>query len=167
MTAKTIKRKKRGGGPRALATSLSAATKTAFGKRGFADGAILKYWPVIAGGHLADHSQPEKITYPTGAGDDGTLHLRLDSGSMATELLHLEPLLIERINGYFGFKAVARLKITQGPLPDTTAKPVWNPRPLKTEEETNLIESLIEVEDEDLQRSLRALGRAVIGRSAD
>ena len=86
---------------------------------------------------------------------------------MATELLHLEPLLIERINGYFGFKAVARLKITQGPLPDTAAKPVWNPRPLKTEEETNLIESLIEVEDEDLQRSLRALGRAVIGRSAD
>lgn len=167
MTAKTIKRKKRGAGPRALATSLSAATKTAFGKRGFADGAILKDWPVIAGGHLADHSQPEKITYPTGAGDDGTLHLRLDSGSMATELLHLEPLLIERINGYFGFKAVARLKITQGPLPDTAAKPVWNPRPLKTEEETNLIESLIEVEDEDLQRSLRALGRAVIGRSAD
>jgi hypothetical protein len=167
MTTKNIKRRKRGGGPRALATSLSAATKTAFGKRGFADGAILKDWALIAGEHLAEHSQPEKISYRTGAGDNGTLHLRLDSGSMATELLHLEPILIERINGYFGFKAIARLKITQGPLPDTADKPAWTPRALNNSEQTGLAESLIEVDDEDLRRALKALGEAVIRRDVD
>lgn len=147
-----------------MASSLSAVTKTAFGKRGFADGAILKDWAVVAGDHLAGHSQPEKITYPTGAGDDGTLHLRIDSGSMATELQHLEPLLIERINGFFGFKAVSRLKIIQGPLPEPGEDRNWTPRPLKTEEETDLAESLMAVDDEGLRQSLQALGRAVIGR---
>jgi len=166
MTAKSIRKKKRGGGPRALAGSLSAVTKTVFAKRGFADGAILKDWPVIAGGHLAAHSQPEKIAYPRDAGSGGTLHLRIDSGGMATELQHLEPLLIERINGYFGFKAVERLKITQGPLPESGEKPDWTPRPLDKEEETGLAESLMDVEDDDLRRALRALGRAVIGRQA-
>ena len=167
MATKTVKRRKRGGGPRALATSLSAVTKAAFGKRGFADGTILKDWAVIAGEHLAGHSQPEKITYPVGAGDDGTLHLRIDNGSMATELQHLEPLLVERINGYFGFKAIGRLKITQGPLPKTSEKPAWTPRPLNPGEETDLAESLIEGDDADLQRALNALGRAVIGRDVD
>lgn len=167
MATKTVKRRKRGGGPRALAASLPAVTRAAFGKRGFADGAILKDWAVIAGDHLAGHSQPEKITYPAGAGDDGTLHLRIDNGSMATELQHLEPLLIERINGYFGFKAIGRLRITQGPLPETGEKPAWTPRPLKAEEETDLAESLIEVDDEDLRRALKALGRAVFGRDVD
>ena len=64
MTAKAIKKQIRGGGPRALASSLSAVTKTVFGKRGFADGAIVKDWVTIAGEHLARHSLPEKISTP-------------------------------------------------------------------------------------------------------
>ena len=164
MTAKAIKKQIRGGGPRALASSLSAVTKTVFGKRGFADGAILKDWAAIAGAHLATHSQPEKIAYPKGSGDGGTLHLRIDSGSMAIELQHLQPLLIERINGYFGFKAVDRLKIIQGPLPDRTEKAAWSTRTLETGEESELAESLMDVDDDDIRKALQALGRAVIGR---
>ncbi|HIE20457.1 MAG TPA: hypothetical protein EYP72_05430 [Rhodospirillales bacterium] len=64
MTAKAIKKQIRGGGPRALASSLSAVTKIVFGKRGFADGAIVKDWVTIAGEHLARHSLPEKISTP-------------------------------------------------------------------------------------------------------
>ena len=164
MTTQAIKRKRRGGGPRALAGSLAAVTKTVFARRGFADGAILKDWAAIAGAHLAAHSQPEKIAYPKGSGDGGTLHLRIDSGSMAIELQHLQPLLIERINGYFGFKAVDRLKIIQGPLPDRTEKAAWSTRTLETGEESELAESLMDVDDDDIRKALQALGRAVIGR---
>ena len=164
MTTQAIKRKRRGGGPRALAGSLAAVTKTVFARRGFADGAILKDWALIAGEPVAAHSQPEKIAYAKGAGDGGTLHLRIENGSIATELQHLEPLLIERVNGYFGFKAVDRLRITQGPLPESAARPNWTPRPLEAAEEAGLAENLMDVEDEDLRRALKALGRAVIGR---
>ena len=63
-----------------------------------------------------------------------------------------------------GFKAVDRLRITQGPLPESAARPDWTPRPLDTAEEAGLAENLMDVEDEDLRRALKALGRAVIGR---
>ena len=155
---------KRGGGPRAIAQSLSAVTKGVFSKRGFADGAILKDWAVIAGEHLARHSQPERIIHPKSPGSGGALHLTIDSGSMAIELQHLEPLLIERINGYFGFKAVDRLKITQGPLPKAEEKPGRPLKPLKPAEEATLAESLMEVDDAELRQALKALGRAVMGR---
>ena len=164
MTAKAITKQKRGGGPRALASSLSAVTKAIFGKRGFADGAIVKDWATIAGEHLARHSMPEKISTPRDKAAGGVLYLTIDSGGMATELQHLEPLLIERINGYFGFKAVDRLKITQGPLPKEGKKPAPRVRPLQEAEESELAESLMEVDDPELKQALSALGRAVIGR---
>lgn len=167
MTAKAINKQKRGGGPRALASSLSAVTKTVFGKRGFADGSIVKDWATIAGDHLSRHSLPEKISTPRDKAAGGVLYLTIDSGSMATELQHLEPLLIERINGYFGFKAVERLKITQGPLPKEDKKTAPPVRPLQEAEESELAESLMEVDDPELKEALKALGRAVIGRQID
>ena len=167
MTVKGTKKRKRGGGPRALGVSLAKVTKEVFGKRGFADGAILKDWPTIAGEHLARHSLPEKVFYPKGARTGGILHLRIDNGSMATELQHLEPLLIERINGYFGFSAVDRLKITQGPLPETAAKPARVRRRLDKADQEDLARSLISVDDAELRHALEALGRAVKERRID
>lgn len=167
MTVKAIKKRKRGGGPRALGVSLAKITKALFGKRGFADGAILKDWPTIAGEHLARHSLPERVIYPRGARAGGTLHLRIDNGSMATELQHLEPLLIERINGYFGFSAVKNLKITQGPLPETAEKPARARRRLDEADQEDLARSLISVDDAELRQALEALGRAVMERRID
>lgn len=155
---------RRGGGPRALAQPLAQVTREAFGRRGLADGAILTDWPRIAGEHLARHSLPDKVAFPRGSRAGGTLHLTIDNGSLATELMHLAPLLIERINGYFGFCAVARLKINQGPLPKAAGRRVRQPRPLKKKEERGLKASLTDVDDADLKRALEALGRAVIGR---
>ena len=83
---------------------------------------------------------------------------------MAIELQHLEPLLVERINGYFGFKAIERLKVTQGPINKSEAKPDPRPRELEPEEETNLADSLMEVDDPELRQALTGLGRSVMGR---
>lgn len=147
-----------------MAASLSAVTRDVFGKRGLADGAIVKDWPTIAGDQMARYSQPEKIVYPRGEKAGGTLHLTIANGSMAVELQHLEPLLVERINGYFGYGAIERLKITQGPLPEPDEKADNPVRSLEPGEEADLAESLMDVEDEALRDALQALGRAVIGR---
>jgi hypothetical protein len=166
MTARAdaAKTRRRGGGPRAIAGSLTQVTREVFGRRGLADGAILNDWPLIVGEHLARHSLPEKVQFPRGTRAGGTLYLRIDNGSMATELLHLEPLVIERINGYFGFKAVAGLRISQGPLVRSVERRRGSPKPLAPSEEHGLAESLLDVADADLRRSLESLGRAVIGR---
>ena len=70
---------------------------------------------------IAKHSRPDRISYANRERHSGLLHLRVDHSAMATELQHLEPQLLERINGYFGFKAVAKMRFIHGPLTDQPA----------------------------------------------
>ena len=150
--------------PKALAEAAARITKPAFGKRGLSSAAIVNQWPEIIGPMLAAHSAPERIVYPKGERTGGTLYLRIDSGSLAVELQHLQPLLMERVNGYIGYRAVAVLKLIQGPLPPRIAPPPPRVRPLNASEEKALDQCLLSVDDPGLRASLEALGRSVMGR---
>ena len=152
-------------GPRALSKAIGSITRPIFAKRGFADGAILSEWPEIAGSLLAAHTAPEKIHYPRNVKTNGILRLRVDSGSFALEVQHLEPQLIERINRYFGYKAVGSIRTIQGPLPEKEAPAISPHKSLSDEQECDLNEELSDVHDEDLRHALEKLGRAILGRS--
>ena len=99
-----------------LGMTVSRLTKPIFGNRGLADGTVAKEWCQIVGPMIAKHSRPDRISYANRERHSGLLHLRVDHSAMATELQHLEPQLLERINGYFGFKAVAKMRFIHGPL---------------------------------------------------
>ena len=99
---------RRYGRSRSIADHLKPLTRRAFGKRGFADGDMITDWPAVIGPDLARLTAPERIVYPRGKRAGGTLHLRIASGSIAVELQHLLPLLLERINGHFGYRAAER-----------------------------------------------------------
>ncbi len=144
-----------------LNTLIRRLTRPLFGKRGFADGHVVADWAEIVGPLLARSCLPLKITYPQGARTDGTLHLKVASGGLATEIQHVEPILIERINGHFGYRAVARLRLVQGPLPSPPPTPE-PPAPLGPEAEARLKRTLQEIEDSDLRTRLEALGRSVL-----
>ncbi len=159
----TRKYPKRGGAAKALAVSVGKVTKPIFGRRGFADGAIVNDWKMIVGDHLSGHSAPERITYPRNKTTAGTLHLRIDNGGLGLELQHLQPQLIARINGYFGFQAVAHIKITQGPLPARPEIPQKPTPTLSVTDKATVAKSLEGVEDTELGQALQALGHAVIG----
>lgn len=105
-------------GLRALADTLPAITGPLLGKHGFAGSRVVADWPSIVGEALAARSLPERVTYPPGGRGPGTLSVRIASGGLALELQHLEPLIIERINTYFGRPAVARLRFVHAPLPE-------------------------------------------------
>jgi hypothetical protein len=158
---------KRGSAPKTLASHVGKLIKPIFGERGFADAAIINDWPVIAGEHLANHSAPEKIHYTQGRKSKGTLHLRIDNGGLAIQLQHLEAVLIERINAYFGFGAVQHIRITQGPLPETPEGKITLPRPLSETEERGLLNCLSDVDDDDLHQVLERLGRAILGKTSE
>jgi hypothetical protein len=82
------------------------------------------------------------------------------------ELQHLEPQLIEKINGYLGYGAIARVRLIQGPIQQAqrpAARPL-PPRPLSDEEEGALAKRLAGVGDPELRAALAALGRAVMAR---
>ena len=107
--------------------------KPIFGARGFGAGAVLTDWEKIVGAVLARATVPERIAYPQGERSEGTLHLRVGTASLALELQHLEPQMIERINSHFGYRAVARIRILQGPV-KRTESPKPKPRPAMASE---------------------------------
>ena len=155
---------KRGGGPKALANALGNATKRTFGMRGFADGAIVRSWPEIVGGPLAKESIPDRIAFSQGKRNQGTLHLRVEPGGMAVELQHLTPLVIERVNGFFGFECVSRIAITQGPIPKRPVPKPLQPRVLSEEDEARVVAHANGIQDETLRETVRNLGRAMLSK---
>ena len=160
----------RRGGMNTLAAALPKAATPAMRRRGFAQAAILSRWSEIVGPELAAQSAPERLIFPrvtdearaanAGAGG-GTLHVRA-SGVLALELQHLAPLVIERINGFFGYPAVVRLSLHQAPMPPR-AKTLKRPPPRAlSATETEAIETAVaRLDDEALRDRLRALGRHV------
>jgi hypothetical protein len=154
---------KRRGGMRALGAALTPITTPILGKEGIGAAQLLTEWPAIVGAQLAGACWPVKLTFPRGERREGTLRLRV-AAALAPEIQHREPILLERINGYFGYRAVARLAIVQGPppLPDVPAPPVL--RPLAASERRTLDARLDDVTDPELRAALDRLGTAIIGR---
>jgi len=149
-------KQKKPSGPRALAAALPSVTKPLFRERGFAESGVLNDWPDIVGQPLADNTAPERL------GRDGTLDVRV-SGGWALELKHLEPLVLERIATYFGYRAVTRLAITQGPLPPRLKKKPRRAKTLSPADAKALEASLADTDDPALRKALARLGREVLG----
>lgn len=152
-------------GFRALASQIPGLTKRAYGRRGFASGAVIRDWRDIVGSNLAGRCQPDRIVFPRGKRDNGTLYLRTPSGAEALELQHLSPLIIERINSHFGYRAVALMKLEPGFRPLSRTTGAKSPRPLTAEEESQLHDQLSVIADDSLRRSLEQLGRAIKQKS--
>lgn len=153
---------------RALGAAVARVTAPAFRKRGFAEAGILTDWPHIVGAQLASQTEPEKLTFARGSRVDGTLQIRV-SGAWATELQHLAPQVIERVNSYFGYRAVDRLAILQAPLSRIAGggPAVTGERPeagRRQDPSPALDRDVADIENADLRRALTSLGRAVMNR---
>ena len=85
-------------------------------RRGFAEASLLADWATIVGPALARRCQPVRVDYAPGRRSGGTLLLQV-GGAAALEIQHAAPQLLERINAYFGHKAVRQLRLMQMPLP--------------------------------------------------
>ena len=155
-----MKTKRQASGPLGLASSLARVTRAVFRRRGFTVAAVLTQWPLIVGDELARSSCPEKLSFPPGSAGEGTLHVRA-ADAIALELQHLAPVVLERVNTYFGYRAVARLAITQGPLPKGRAPKRRPRRMLEPGEEKVLENALSGTADQGLKAALHELGRAV------
>lgn len=149
---------------KSVADAVSKVGNRAFRRYGFAQREIISHWPDIVGPALAECSLPERLTFPQNDKKDdksgGTLYIRVQ-GSMAPELQHFEPLVIERINGYYGFQAVKRLSFRHGPVP---LKPSKKPRqsPKLSESQKKQLEGQLDgVKNPELYQALYRLGSEV------
>ena len=151
---------RRGRGPLAIAAVLDKVTRPLGRRRGLADARLMAEWAAVVGPQLAAESLPERLVRRRdGAG--GTLTIRVD-GPMALELQHLAPLVIERLNAYFGYRAIERIVLRQAPVPRPAGEP-RRPAPAAS----HPAPGLERVTDPELRRALGALGRFVLAPAGD
>lgn len=148
----------RGRGARPVSELVGQVGGVAFRRFGFVQSAVVTRWPEIVGERFAQASAPESIRFPRGKKEGGTLHL-VAHGAHAPMLLHVGPEIVERVNRFFGYPAVARVAIRQGvaPPPRHTVAPPREMAPMPTE----MGDSLKQVGDPELKAVLTALARGV------
>lgn len=153
------KRDRRASGLKAVGADVSRITKPIVGKRGFAAAAILTDWPNIVGSALASQTAPLRIIYPKGERAEGILHISITSSAIAPVITHLQPLVLQKINSFFGYRAVAGLKLIHGRRPQLhTKRPPPQPMPVLTREETTRMDAAVDkVEDPELKAVLERL----------
>lgn len=160
-------------GARPLSDLVGKAMTPVCRKRGFASIDILAAWPDIVGDRYGERVQPERLIWPrqhnadnldTGATSSGALLVVHTDGATALLLSHELPQIIERINTFYGWAAVSRIKILQQPVQirPKTVKPQL--RALTKSEEANLEDRLKGVEHGGLREALNKLGAQVIAR---
>ena len=147
---------------KSIALSVSKVAAPVLGRRGLAEAEMILGWAAVIGEDLARDTLPIKLAFGKGERVDGTLHLKVVSAA-APEVRHREPQIIERINGFFGYRAVAHLKLTQGPLPNAAIPAPKSPRPLAPAETKALSRSLDGITDPELKAALERWGQAVLG----
>lgn len=149
-----------------IAVPADRVTKPVFGRHGFVSGALVVDWAAIVGSAVASHTLPLRIKFPPKERGEGTLEIKVASSAFATELQHLEPLIVERINGYFGWNAVARLRLRHGPLPPRERRHEVAPPEPDAEGAARLNAVLDKVEDPRLREALERLGKYVAAKKA-
>jgi len=149
-------------GPRLIGKTIPEIAGEALGKRGLAFGSLITDWDAIVGQRLGARTLPEKLVFPRGKRSDAVLHIRVE-GPIALEIQHLEPQILERVNGFFGFRAVAALRLINGVLPIKTKRPP-RPRPPTAAEAERITLQTANVEDPELRAALERLGTALATR---
>jgi hypothetical protein len=133
----------------------------AFRRFGFVQSAVVSRWPEIVGPRYAEVSAPESIRFPTGKRSEGVLTLTV-VGAHGPMMQHLAPTIMERVNRFFGYTAVARVMMRQGPIAQRApraAPPSIRPVPAE------LGDSLRAIIDPELRECLSALAGAVAATS--
>jgi hypothetical protein len=145
-----------------LSVLLSDVFSDAYAKQGFAARELVTRWAEIIGPEFSAHCEPLKLQWPRPvegqAQEPATLMLRVE-GPMALEIQHASDVILQRVNRFFGWSAVGRLALRQGPL---SRKP--RPRPSRAPdagEVEQIAKTLSSVEDDGLRAALARLGASI------
>lgn len=154
----------RGGPAKPVAELVPQIGRAAFRRFGFVQSSVVTRWHEIVGERHAQVCMPEAIRFPPGEKSEGILQLVV-LPAHAPLIQHVIPEIVERVNRFFGYKAVARVKLRQGavkpPYADAARKqtnaspPSLKPIPME------LGESLRDIGDPELRTVLESLARSL------
>lgn len=152
----------RGGRARQVAEIVPAIGGAAFRRFGFVQSSVVSRWGEIVGPRYAEVCAPESIRFPAGKRAEGVLTLTVD-GAHAPMLQHVAPAIVERVNRFFGYPAVARVVMRQGSIARVTPRRTTpTPRPVSVE----MGDSLRAIADPELRACLEGLASALAAAEA-
>ena len=148
--------------PRPLADLVGKTIADAFARQGFAATELVTHWEDIVGPEIAALAEPMKIQWPrrdtTEAPEPATLMLRVE-GPAALEIQHQSGVILERVNRFFGWRAVGRLALRQAPLARRRTRTTAPPPDAAAA--ARVAETLTGFTDDGLKAALARLGAAV------
>lgn len=147
--------------PRSAGELVGAVGDPSFRRFGFVQSSIVSRWPDIVGERYARVSSPESIRFPAGRKSGGVLTLLVE-GAHAPLIQHLGPMIIDRVNRFFGHPAVNRIVFRQGKAARAASPP---PRPQPRPVSKQLGEGLREIGDPELRACLESLAATIAASS--
>lgn len=153
---------KRWRGARRVASVLPAAAKKVFRQYGFAEDTLIRRWHEIAGPKLAPLTLPLRLTYGKEKGEKiVTLHLLVETGA-ALQVQHQIPLLLEKLNIFYGHREIGRITLVQGAVvqikkPEKAQNKIPDPAAIKQMEDWTKA-----MKDSGLRETLIRLGAEVL-----
>ena len=147
--------------PRAAGELVGEVGGQSFRRFGFVQSSIVSRWAEIVGERYAKVSCPESIKFPAGKKAGGALTLLVE-GAHAPLIQHLAPMIMERVNRFYGYAAVNRVIFRQGKPPAPGPRPA---RPQLAPVPKELGEGLREIADPELRACLESLGAQIAATS--
>lgn len=147
--------------PQSAGELVGAIGDPSFRRFGFVQGSIVSRWADIVGERYAKVSTPESIRFPAGRKSSGVLTLMVE-GAHAPLMQHLTPMIVERVNRFFGYAAVNRIVFRQGRPPAASPRPQ---RPQLRPVPKELGEGLREIADPELRACLESLAARIAASS--
>lgn len=134
-------------------------------KRSHVDASLALSWPQLCGERLAGRTQPLKVTWPRRAGPDdpfepGVLTIACE-GAAALDLQYGTSELIERINAFFGYSAIGRIRIEQKRIDNFRAPERRSTNQLPSAALAEISRLVGDIEDEGLRQALEKLGASI------
>lgn len=149
----------RGGPARAISDLMPQIGRSAFRRFGFVQSSVVSRWPEIVGEAHAKVCAPEMIRFPPGEKTEGILELVVRPAH-APLIQQVIPEIVERVNRFFGYRAIARIKLRQGAVKPPPAMPSAAPPSLKPIS-MELGDSLRDIGDPELRTVLESLARSL------
>ena len=155
--------------PKKIGDTLGKVNRVFANKYGKTEFLILSKWPQIVGSFFAEHSEPDKISRLTEDFDEfdqpifkNFLHVRV-SPAAAVEFQHYKDTIIEKINSFFGYKAIADLRLQQNFIAKKKKVQTSKAGGFEiTENEKELVKKEIQnIKDKELEKSIVNLGLSI------
>ncbi len=156
--------------PQSIGDTLIKVNRNFSSKFGKIEFIIHSKWPDIVGSYFKIYSEPKNITrLPDYENDLGETiyksHLNVNvAPAAALEFQHFKDTIIEKINSYFGYKAINDLRIQQNYLPkdEDFNKNKSKMMPVSLEESELISNEIESLQNNELKDSLMKLGKNIV-----